>query len=216
MPDDIRACAQRFYRPGDWSNTPPDTPVWVVKVEGIPRSLSGGGEPWRYVMNVLHAESGSSMEGARYHEPRLAPAVRDGSWGPAWSMTPGERDRNGTFRITVKIADPRGQHFEPVEMLVDTGATFTKVPKDLLQRLAVTVESTYTAVLADGRRVEWTRGRTVIRLEGKEFPTPVTFGEDGEQSLLGAMALEDAMPAVDPHSRRLIPVDAREMTETAE
>ena len=34
----------------------------------------------------------------------------------------------GTFRITVEIADPLGQHFEAVEMLVDTGATFTKAP----------------------------------------------------------------------------------------
>ena len=121
----------------------------------------------------------------------------------------------GTFQITVEIADPRGQRFEALEMLVDTGATFTKAPKDLLDRLGVPVESTYTAVLADGSRVERTRGRTVIRLEVKEFPTPVTFGEDGKESLLGAMALEDAILAVDPHSRRLIPVDTLEMTGTA-
>ena len=62
----------------------------------------------------------------------------------------------GTFRITVEIADPRGQHFEAVEMLVDTGATFTKAPRDLLERLGVPVES--TAELADGSRVERTRG----------------------------------------------------------
>ena len=79
----------------------------------------------------------------------------------------------GTFRIVFEIADPRGQRFEAVEMLVDTGATFTKASKE---RLDVPVESTYTAVLADGSRVERTQGRTVIRLEGKEFPTPVTFG----------------------------------------
>ena len=42
----------------------------------------------------------------------------------------------------------------------------------------------------------------------------MTFGEEGEQNLLGAMALEDAMLGVDPHSRRLIPVDALEMTST--
>ena len=118
----------------------------------------------------------------------------------------------GAFRITVEIADPQGRRFEPVEMLVDTGATFTKVPRELLERLGVPVESAYTAELADGSRVERTRGRTVIRLEGKEFPTPVTFGEEGEQNLLGAMALEDAMLAADPHSMRLIPVDALEMT----
>ena len=76
----------------------------------------------------------------------------------------------GTFQIKVEIADPLGQHFEAVEMLVDTGATFTKAPRDLLERLDVPVESTYTAELADGSRVERTRGRTVIRLEGGSSP----------------------------------------------
>ena len=68
---------------------------------------------------------------------------------------------------------------------MDTGATFTKAPRELLERLGVPVEGTYTAELADGSGVERTRGRTMIRLEGKEFPTPVTFGEQGEQNLLG-------------------------------
>lgn len=40
----------------------------------------------------------------------------------------------------------------------------------------------------------------------------MTFGEHGEQNLLGAMALEDAMLAVDQNSMRLIPVNALEMT----
>lgn len=119
----------------------------------------------------------------------------------------------GTFHITVEIGDPRGQRFEPVEMLVDTGAAFTKAPRELLERLGVPVESAYTAELADGSRIERTRGRTIIRLQGREYPTPVIFGEAGEQSLLGAMALEDAMLAVDPHARRLMPVNALEMTE---
>ena len=118
----------------------------------------------------------------------------------------------GTFRITVEIGDPKGQQFEAADMLVDAGATFTRVPRELLDRLGVTEESTYTAVLADGSRVQRSRGRTMIRLEGKEFPTPVTSGEDGEPNLLGAMALEDALLAVDPHGVRLIPVDALEMT----
>ena len=122
----------------------------------------------------------------------------------------------GTSQITVKFADLLGQRFEAVEMLVDTGATFTKAPKGLLERLGVPAGSTYAAVLADGSHTWRTRGRTVIRLEGKGFPTPVTFGEDGKPSLLGAMALEDAMLAVDSHSRRLIPVNALEMTDAAE
>ena len=122
----------------------------------------------------------------------------------------------GTFQITVKIAGPRGESFEAVEMLMDTGATFTKVPRALLERLGVPVEDTYTAVLTDGSHIERTRGRTLIRIEGKEFPTPVTSGEDGEQNLLGAMALEDAMLAVDPQSKRLMPVNAQEITSAVE
>ena len=35
----------------------------------------------------------------------------------------------GTFRITVEKADPSGQRFEPVEMLVGIGAAFTKAEK---------------------------------------------------------------------------------------
>lgn len=119
----------------------------------------------------------------------------------------------GTFRITVEIGDPAGQQFEPVEMRVDTGAKFTKVPRELLERLGAAQENTYTAGLADGSLVERTRSRTIIRLQGKEFPTPVTFAEDGELSLLGAMALEDALLVMDPHSQVLIPFNALEMAE---
>ena len=74
-------------------------------------------------------------------------------------------------------------------------------------------EGTYTAEVADGSRKERTRGRTKIPLEGKEFPTPVTFGEEGKQNLLAVMALEDATLAMDPHLQRLLPVVALEMTE---
>ena len=118
-----------------------------------------------------------------------------------------------TFSITVDIGAPIGWRFEPVEMLVETGATFTKALRELLERLGVLAESTYTAELADGSHVERTWGRTIIRLQGIEFPTPVPFGQEGEENLLGAMALKDAMLAVDPHSRRLLPVDALEMTQ---
>ena len=80
-----------------------------------------------------------------------------------------ESDRNGNLPNNSR-ADPLGQHFEAVEMLVDTGATFTKAPRDLLEQLGVPVERFYTAELADGSRVERTRGRTVIRLEGTGVP----------------------------------------------
>ena len=121
----------------------------------------------------------------------------------------------GTFRIKVEIGDQDGRRFQELEALVDTGATFTKVPRSILKALDIPAR-TYTALLADGRRVPREQGWATIRLEGQQFPTPVAFGEEGEPTLLGAMALEHALLAVDPHGQRLIPVDALEMTAAAE
>ncbi len=93
-----------------------------------------------------------------------------------------------------------------------TGATFTKVPRSILEALGISADRTYTALLSDGGRVTREQGWAIIRLEGQQFATPVAFGEEGEPTLLGAMALEDALLAVDPNGQRLIPVDALEMT----
>ena len=90
---------------------------------------------------------------------------------------------------------------------MDTGSTFTTVPRELLERLEVPVERSALSELADGRIVPTDVGRTIIRLEGKEFPTPVIFGEQSEPCLLGVIALEDALLAVDPVNGRLAPVN---------
>ena len=74
----------------------------------------------------------------------------------------------------------------------------------LLERLGVPVGRSAQSELADAVDV----GRTIIRLEGKEFPTPVIFGEPAEPSPLGVIALEDALLAVDPVARRLTPVNS--------
>ena len=77
----------------------------------------------------------------------------------------------GTFQITFEIGDQSGQRFQELEVLVDTGATFTKVPRSILEALGIPPERTYTALLADGRRVPREQGWTTIRLEGHQFPT---------------------------------------------
>ena len=81
---------------------------------------------------------------------------------------------------------------------------------EIASSLNIPVDRPYTAVLADGRRVPRQQGWVIMRLQGQQFPSPVTFGEEGEPVLLGAMALEHALLAVDPHGQRLMPVDALE------
>ena len=68
--------------------------------------------------------------------------------------------------------------------------------------------------LANGEVVPVDAGTIVIRLEGQEFQTPVIFGEEGEPSLLGVIALEQALLAVDPHNGRLMPVNAHRFRES--
>ena len=114
----------------------------------------------------------------------------------------------GRVEITIAVGDPQGSRFEELDVIVDTGATFTKVPRELLERLDVPVERSVRAEPADGRAVPVDVGRTIIRLEGQEFPTPVIFGEPGERPLLGVIALEDALLDVDPTHGRLVPTNA--------
>ncbi len=90
---------------------------------------------------------------------------------------------------------------------MDTGATFTAVPRGMLRRLAVPVLRSAQSELGDGSRAQVDIGRTIIRLEGQEFPTPVILAEKGEPSLLGVVSLEEALLAVDPVAGRLIPTN---------
>lgn len=113
----------------------------------------------------------------------------------------------GTVYVTIGVGDPQGQNFEELEVVVDTGSTYTAVPRPMLQRLGVPVQRTMPSETADGRIVPVDVAHTTIRLEGLTFPTPVIFAEDGEPSLLGVVSLEQAALAVDPVSGRLIPTN---------
>src|SRR5438876_10342764 len=55
----------------------------------------------------------------------------------------------GHFRVTVQIGNRTGERFEPIEALVDTGATYTWVPREVLTALGVTPEEEWPFVLAD-------------------------------------------------------------------
>ena len=117
----------------------------------------------------------------------------------------------GETYVTIEVGNTRGDRFETVEVMVDTGSTYTALPGDLLRRLGVPVAEIAQSELADGSMAPTEVGDTIIRLAGRQFPTPVIFGGDGEPSLLGVMALERARLAVDPVNGRLIPVNVLRM-----
>src|SRR5947208_15349126 len=48
--------------------------------------------------------------------------------------------KRGDFRVPIQIARAKGERFEPLRVVVDTGSTFTWVPRDVLERLGVSPE----------------------------------------------------------------------------
>jgi len=111
----------------------------------------------------------------------------------------------GTFRVRIEVANADLERFEPVEALVDTGATYTVLSKVLLRDLGIASHRRARFVLADGRRVERSLGRAWVRVGDRAEFSLVVFGED---ALLGAVTLEELGLAADPVSRRLVPVPA--------
>ena len=60
----------------------------------------------------------------------------------------------GKLVVTIGIGDQQGRQFEDLEVTVDTGSTFTAVPRALLQRLeVVTLEDALLAVDPVGQRL---------------------------------------------------------------
>ncbi len=108
--------------------------------------------------------------------------------------------------MTIEVGDPQGQRWETVDILVDTGATYTWVPRPLLERLGVLPTFRFPFLLADGGRIEQDMAETQIKLDGQIRTTLVVFGDEGTEPLLGAYTLEGFGLAPDPVNCRLIPV----------
>ena len=115
--------------------------------------------------------------------------------------------KRGDFRVSIQIARAKGERFEPLRALVDTGSTFTWVPRDVLERLGVSPEQEWPFELADGREQRYPVAWVQIRVEERgEQPTIVVFAPPGSEPILGVVTLEEYLLAVDPVRHRLIRV----------
>jgi len=121
----------------------------------------------------------------------------------------------GTFRVEIEVGSPAGDRFAWIDAVVDTGATYTSIPRPVLEALDVHPHARAPFTLADGRRVERDIARTWIRIDGVPEMTFVVFAEAGSPALLGAYALEGFRLAADPVARRLVPVPGLLLTASA-
>ena len=115
----------------------------------------------------------------------------------------------GTFHVDAVVSNlhDRGRS-RTLSLLVDTGSTYTTLPREILESLAVRPLATRRVRLASGRVEEWPLGSVLLRLEDQELPTTCLFGPAGGPALMGAVTLEEFALGVDPLRLRLIPVDS--------
>ena len=91
----------------------------------------------------------------------------------------------GTFTVSIQVGDLGGQQFVDVEALVDTGATYTSIPGDILSQLGIEVRESRTFELADDRVVEYPVGYASIRLEEREIIALVVFALGRHRAAVG-------------------------------
>ncbi len=106
----------------------------------------------------------------------------------------------------MQLAGVRGGRFEVIEALVDTGASYSWIPRDVLDGLGAQPDEERVFLLADGREVRYPIAWVQVKLGDRIQPTLAVFGDNGTEPILGAFTLEGFGLGVDPVNRRLIPV----------
>jgi predicted aspartyl protease len=115
----------------------------------------------------------------------------------------------GMFKKRVRASNiQKPDLFFEEEFWVDTGAMYSFVPEDCLERIGVEPSATRNLILADGRRETRLLGFCNLQIEGIEgvIPCPVIFAPKGSLFLLGATALENFGVEADPINKTLRPI----------
>jgi clan AA aspartic protease len=110
-----------------------------------------------------------------------------------------------TIKATVgNPADPKRSC--DVEFLVDSGATYSLVPSEILVSLGIESHSIREFVLGNGEFVQRRMGTATFQYIGIRGDSLVMFGEPGDAPLLGATTLEGFGLILDPFRRELKPL----------
>lgn len=111
-----------------------------------------------------------------------------------------------TFRYPIEIGDSGQENFESLEAWVDTGASYTLIPREVMERLGHVPVHQRPFRLADGSIVELGLCQAPLRIGEETVMVSCVFGDDRSEALLGATALEELGLGVDPINHTLIPI----------
>jgi len=110
----------------------------------------------------------------------------------------------GETFVKAKLCNQMTKQEKEIKFLVDTGATISVIPKDILKALRVKPTDKEEFELANGKTKQFLLGELIIKLDGKTGSFKIAFGPEKSQPLLGLVVLETFGYRVDPIARKLV------------
>ena len=92
---------------------------------------------------------------------------------------------------------------ETVEFLLDSGATYSVVPREILDKLGIARLAEQVFRLADGRKTSRPKGAAIFKLNNRIGGADVLFGVPGDAPIVGSLALASLGLSLDPLKREL-------------
>jgi clan AA aspartic protease len=93
-----------------------------------------------------------------------------------------------------------------VKFLIDSGATYSVLPKAVWKAIGLKAKRKMVFTLADGTAINRQVSEVYIKLPQGEAHTPVILGEGKDQALLGVVTLEILGLVFNPFDRTLQPM----------
>jgi predicted aspartyl protease len=113
----------------------------------------------------------------------------------------------GLTHLDIGVGHPSDfDKMETVELLVDSGASYSVVPATILERLGIQPHTEQRFRLADGSRIVRKRGGALFKYGDKTGTADVIFGEPDDSLLLGSFTLEALGLGLDPIRRELVEI----------
>lgn len=93
-----------------------------------------------------------------------------------------------------------------IDFLIDSGAVYSLAPSAFLKKIGIKPYRTVDFFMVDGTKITRKVGDAYFEFNGDGGAAPIIFGEDGDEPLLGATALESIGLVLHPFKRELFPM----------
>jgi predicted aspartyl protease len=120
---------------------------------------------------------------------------------------PAEYDNNmSRFTVNLTAINPKEEHrcTPPVEVMVDTGAELSWLPRQLLLDAGIIPKGKKRFETATKQIAERDFGYAILKAEGYATIDEIVFAEDSDMSLLGVRTLEGFSVMVDNIGHRFV------------